>query len=133
MSCIFCEIVNKKIPAEVVYEDGFVLAFLDANPKTLGHTLVIPKKHRERLIDLKEEEIHPFFLGLKKVVLLLQEKLSPDGFNIGANQGEHAGQVVPHLHFHILPRFKNDGGGNFQSVVSNPPQITLQEIRKKII
>ncbi len=132
-SCLFCKIVNKEISAEIIYEDKFVLSFLDNHPVCFGHTLVIPKKHYKVLTDLGDEELGFFFKGLKNTVLLLEEKISPDGFNIGVNQGEKAGQVVPHLHFHILPRFENDGGANIQYIVNNPPKLSLKEIKERII
>jgi len=133
MDCLFCKIVNKEVPAEVIYEDDFVLAFLDIQPRTLGHTLVIPKKHRESLIELEDKEIEQFFSGLKNVTLLLKQKLSANGFNIGVNQGKVAGQVISHLHFHILPRFENDNGSSIQAIVNNPPQLSLKEVKKKIL
>ncbi|AAR39360.1 NEQ519 [Nanoarchaeum equitans Kin4-M] len=100
--CIFCKIINKEIPAYIVYEDDFVIAILDIYPMAKGHTLVIPKKHVTRLKELSEEEAKKLFAGLKKVIEKI-EKISPD-YNIIINQGPKAGQEIDHLHIHIIPR-----------------------------
>ena len=132
-NCLFCKIVAKSIPAAVIYEDEFVLAFLDINPMTLGHTLVIPKIHAENILDLPDDQIDPFFQAVKKIVALLQERLELRGFTIGINHGKMSGQAIDHLHIHIVPRYEGDGGGSLHSVVKNPPQESLEEIQAKII
>lgn len=132
-NCLFCKIVAKSIPAAVIYEDEFVLAFLDINPMTLGHTLVIPKIHAENILDLPDDQIDPFFQAVKKIVALLQERLELRGFTIGINHGKMSGQAIDHLHVHIVPRYEGDGGGSLHSVVKNPPQESLEEIQAKII
>ncbi len=104
--CIFCKIIKGEIPAYKVYEDDFVVAFLDIYPATKGHTLVVPKKHVERLKELNEEELKKFWSGVKKVIEKI-EKLSED-YNIIINQGSKAGQEVPHLHVHLIPRYGNE-------------------------
>ena len=132
-NCLFCKIVAKSIPAAVIYEDEFVLAFLDINPMTLGHTLVIPKIHAENILDLPDDQIDPFFQAVKKIVALLQERLELRGFTIGINHGKMSGQAIDHLHVHIVPRYEGDKGGSLHSVVKNPPQESLEEIQAKII
>ena len=132
-NCLFCKIVAKSIPAAVIYEDEFVLAFLDINPMTLGHTLVIPKIHAENILDLPDDQIDPFFQAVKKIVALLQERLELRGFTIGINHGKMSGQAIDHLHVHIVPRYEGDGGGSLHSVVKNPPQESLKEIQAKIV
>ena len=102
-NCIFCKIIKGEIPAYKVYEDDFVLAFLDIYPISKGHTLVIPKKHVNRLTELDEEELKKFWSGVKRVIKKI-EKLASD-YNIVINQGTLAGQEVPHLHVHIIPRY----------------------------
>lgn len=105
--CIFCQIVAGKSPAHIVYEDAEALAFLDIFPFTRGHLLVVPKRHVPRLTDLPVEE-HGAYLGALAKVCRRVERLSSD-YNIALNQGAAAGQVVFHLHFHIIPRY---GEGN---------------------
>jgi histidine triad (HIT) family protein len=107
--CIFCQIASKKIPAKVVYEDESSLAFLDINPTNPGHTLVIPKAHIETILDIQPEELSNLTQAVKIVAHALSDALNPDGLNILQNNKEIAGQLVPHIHFHLVPRFKDDG------------------------
>lgn len=132
MNCLFCKIARKEIPADIIYEDEKTVAFLDIQPRALGHTMVISKYHSRHMDDLPESEIGPLFSSVKKVVGLLGKSLRPDGFTVGINQGRAGGQEVDHLHVHVFPRFKNDGGSPVQSVVSNPPKESLKEISKLI-
>ncbi len=130
LGCIFCKILKGDIPNYTVYEDNHVLAFLDINPHAKGHTVVIPKVHSEVLFDLNDEMIGYIFGAVKKVAEKLDRKLSPDGFNFGWNHGESGGQVVPHLHIHIIPRWNNDMGGSVHSIVNNPGEQSVEEIAK---
>jgi len=131
--CIFCKIANKEIPAEVVYEDAHATAVLDINPIAPGHTMILPKVHAENILDLDDAELPPLFFAVKRVTALLNDAFHPDGFTIGINHGKWAGQAIDHLHVHVVPRWKNDGGKSIHSVVANPPSESLTEIRKKII
>lgn len=105
--CVFCEIVARRSPAHIVYEDHRCVAFLDLFPFTKGHTLVVPKRHVNRLTELPESEYREFLKGLVEICRRI-EKLTPH-YNIASNQGELAGQIVFHLHFHVIPRY---GGPN---------------------
>lgn len=101
--CIFCKIIDKKIPARVVYEDELTLAFEDVNPQAPVHTLVIPKKHLSTLLDIKEEDA-----GLIAHIFRVANKIAGDkgiaerGFRVVANCNPESGQTVYHIHFHIL-------------------------------
>jgi histidine triad (HIT) family protein len=128
--CLFCRIRDRKSPAAVVYEDRTALAFLDIAPRSPGHVLVIPKLHAETLLDLPETDLSPLFRTVQKVADRLMRVLHADGLTIGINQGEVSGQVVRHLHVHIMPRFKGDGGGAVQSIVHNPPAATIAELQQ---
>jgi histidine triad (HIT) family protein len=110
--CIFCEIVARRSPAHVVYEDAATLAFLDIFPFTRGHLLVVPKRHVDRLVDLAPSE-YSAFLGSVVQACRQVERLTKD-YNVGLNQGPLAGQIVFHLHFHVIPRY-NDGNPFGQS------------------
>jgi histidine triad (HIT) family protein len=132
MDCLFCKITKKEIAAKVVYEDKETLAFLDIQPRATGHTIVIPKTHAENIIDLNDENIEPTFLTVKKITGILKNALKADGFTIGINHGRISGQAVDHLHIHIIPRFKNDGGGSIHTVVNNPPEESLGQIVNRI-
>jgi len=130
--CIFCRIVKGEIPAEKVYEDDHALAFLDILPRSPGHVMVIPKTHAKTFLDLPENLIGPFFLAAQKVLGMLKKALAPDGFTLGINHGKVSGQEVDHLHLHIMPRWRGDGGHPLQSVISNPPSEELRIIADRI-
>ncbi|MBQ4440312.1 MAG: HIT family protein [Kiritimatiellae bacterium] len=107
--CIFCKIVEGTIPSFKVYEDDKVLAYLDINPFSPGHTLVIPKVHAANLLECGDEGLGTLIAAVRKVAAHLKTALPCDGFNILQNNGEAAGQTVRHIHFHIIPRY--EGGG----------------------
>lgn len=132
MDCLFCKIIKKEIPAEIIYDDDKTMAILDVNPRSPGHTMILPKIHAENILDLPEEKIEGVFKAVKKVTELLNKSLKPEGFTIGINHGKISGQVIDHLHIHIIPRFKDDGGGSVHSVVNNPPKESLRKIKNKI-
>ena len=106
--CIFCKICRGEIPCEKIWESEEFLAFADANPIGVGHTLVIPKKHFETLLDLDKEFSEKYISALQSVGKILMKKYNSDGFNVVLNNGQSAGQIVGHVHFHILPRKKGD-------------------------
>jgi histidine triad (HIT) family protein len=132
-NCIFCKIINKEIPNYTVYEDDFVLAFLDIFPHAKGHTVVIPKKHFSNLAEMSTTDWQNLALGLKMAQTKIQEVLDPAGFNIGINDQPVAGQVVPHVHWHIFPRYEGDGGGSVHSIVKKQDDCNVQEIAKLFI
>lgn len=107
VNCVFCKISKGETPCNKVYEDEHAFAFLDADPANVGHTLVIPKKHFETIEEMKKDD----FDRLSETILKVGKgimKIS-DGMNILQNNKKYAGQVVPHVHFHLIPRFKGDG------------------------
>lgn len=130
--CIFCKIIKKEIPNYTVYEDSVKLAFLDINPCSKGHTVVILKRHAPTVEELRDEEIRDLFAAVKKVADKIKAALKPDGFSIGWNDGPAAGQVVPHLHVHIIPRWSGDGDGNMHSIINNPSKDSLEDLLKLI-
>jgi histidine triad (HIT) family protein len=132
MDCIFCKVAGHEIPAEIIFEDNQTFAFLDIHPRAPGHTLIIPKKHAENVLDAEAEALQALALTLKKVTGILHSSLKPAGFTIGINQGKEAGQAVNHLHIHLMPRFKSDGGGNIHSIVNNPPTESIAQIAARI-
>ncbi len=132
IDCLFCKIAKKEIPAYILYEDEKTLSFLDVKPHSLGHAVVILKTHSKNILDTADNNLAGLFSAVKKTTEILRNSLNPDGFTIGINHGEVAGQAVSHLHIHIMPRYKDDGGGSIHSVVYNPPQKTIEEIEKII-
>jgi len=106
--CLFCKIINKKISANVIYEDNKILAFLDIAPVNKGHTLVIPKTHSNDFLSTNEEILQHLISKTKKIANAIIKATNCSGVNIVTNNGETAGQVIFHLHFHIIPRFESD-------------------------
>jgi len=109
MDCIFCKIAEGEIPADKIYEDENCLAFLDITPVNPGHALLIPKAHYENLHELPDELLSKMAPVIKKIADAVKKGTDAEGINIGMNNGEAAGQIVPHAHFHIIPRFSGDG------------------------
>nr|MDO8118603.1 HIT domain-containing protein [Candidatus Sigynarchaeota archaeon] len=106
--CIFCKILDGTIPSRTVFKNENVVAFLDINPATPGHTLVIPRVHFSSMIDGNADLVANVYKGVKDVVMLLKNRLDCSGFNILTNQGKDAGQVIDHFHVHVIPRSKSD-------------------------
>ena len=107
--CIFCKIAAGEIPCTKIYEDEYTLAFADIAPINPGHTLVITKNHYQQFLALPEELACRLIIAVSAVSEILAKEFQPDGFNIMTNVNEAAGQSVTHCHFHIIPRYWNDG------------------------
>lgn len=107
--CIFCQIIQKKIPCAQVYENEHVLAFLDIAPISPGHCLVIPKEHFSRLETCPSSLIAKLTENLGTIAQAVIHAVSATDYNILNNNGRSAGQLVDHLHFHIIPRKPDDG------------------------
>jgi len=104
MNCIFCKIISGEIPSYKIYEDDDLMAFLDINPISAGHTLIIPKKHTLDLETISEEELNRIMSCAKKISKLLVEKLCADGYSLAQNNG--IAQEVKHFHLHVIPKYK---------------------------
>ncbi|MFB6190557.1 MAG: HIT family protein [Candidatus Nanohaloarchaea archaeon] len=104
--CVFCGIIDGEIPSHTVYEDEDVVAFLDANPVSRGHTLVVPREHVETIHEAAGMSY--MWDALVKVANAIRHAFEPGGINIDQNNGELAGQEVPHMHFHVTPRYTGD-------------------------
>jgi histidine triad (HIT) family protein len=109
MDCIFCKIAKGEIPSYKVYEDDDALAFLDIAPVSPGHTLVIPKKHYKNIEEITEDELCSLIKVVKRIGLNTKKKLGAQGYNACMNNDPVAGQLIPHIHFHIIPRQAGDG------------------------
>jgi len=112
--CIFCKIVSGQIPTYTLFEDEKVIVFLDAYPVSFGHSLFVPKKHYETIDKVPEEDID-FLKKLPYIVKQIKKITNATGINIWQNNGREAGQIVPHVHFHIVPRYPNDSLFDFPS------------------
>lgn len=107
--CIFCKIVKGEIPSTRVYEDAEVLAFMDIGPIVKGHTLVIPKQHVDPLTEVPPGLLARVMTVVQKIAQAQVNGMKADGVNVLNANGKAAGQVVPHVHFHVVPRFATDG------------------------
>ncbi|MFB6137798.1 MAG: HIT family protein [Halobacteriaceae archaeon] len=121
--CIFCAIVDGEIPARTVYEDEATLAFLDANPLARGHTLVIPKAHHRRLRDLPDDLAPAVYATLQRVAPAVEDAVDADATTVAFNDGEAAGQEVPHVHGHVVPRFAGDGNAPIHALFDERPDL----------
>ena len=106
MDCLFCKIVSGKIPSYKIYEDELVYAFLDINPDSNGHTLLIPKKHYLDMSDIPLDTLTHIFKVAKELKIMLESKLNADGLTFIQNNGDV--QEVKHFHLHLKPYYKNN-------------------------
>ncbi len=107
--CVFCSIVKGEIPATKVFEDEDILAFMDIGPVVKGHTLVIPKAHHNPITETPVTVLHKLIAIVQRIARAQLSGLKADGINVSQANGQTAGQVVPHIHFHVIPRFATDG------------------------
>ncbi|HVL86643.1 MAG TPA: HIT family protein [Candidatus Thermoplasmatota archaeon] len=134
-ACVFCKIVARQIPARIVHEDEETLAFLDVHPLAEGHALVVPKAHRARLEDLNEDEARAFFATVVKVNRRSRKATGAPATTLAVNNGPEAGQEVPHLHLHVVPRVKGDGAGAIHALRWPRPTLAparMDELTKEI-
>ncbi|MDA3803120.1 MAG: HIT family protein [Patescibacteria group bacterium] len=129
--CLFCKIIEGEIPSYKIYESEKVFAFLDIKPVNPGHVLVVPKKHFANLEEVTPEYLEAVMLAVKKIAKHLKEKLEVPGYNLILNNDPVAGQEIPHLHFHIIPRKEDDGLKPFPQ--SEYEDGKAEEIIKKLI
>ena len=129
-NCVFCKIIRKELPANVVYEDNDVIAFFSNRPVNEGHTLVIPKKHYVDIYDIPEEEAAKLFGVTKRLAQAVKAAMVPSGIRIVQNNGAAAGQVVFHLHLHIIPLTPRDDLHN-SGVYRNATFLTTSQALEK--
>lgn len=130
VDCIFCKVIAKEVPGYFVLEEKDYVAFLDIFGSTDGHIMIVPRRHGFSILDFSEEELGSLMGGAKIIAGKIKEALNTDSITIGINHEEEKG--VPHLHIHLIPRFKNDGSKVLQSLVSKGIEGNLKEIADKI-
>jgi histidine triad (HIT) family protein len=106
--CVFCRIAEGTLPSTMVYEDAETIAFMDINPVVKGHVLVVPRKHYDPLVETPPEVLQKLIVVVQRVARAQIESLGAIGLNVTQANGEVAGQLVPHIHFHVIPRFESD-------------------------
>ncbi|MCH7560688.1 MAG: HIT family protein [Nitrosopumilus sp.] len=130
MHCLFCDILDGKKDGHFLYEDDSHVAFLDRYPIDVGHSLVLPRKHHEKITDMTPEDVGTIFALVPKIAKAILDATNADAFSIGQNNGRAAKQIVPHVHIHIIPRYNNKGTVWTKRQISNDND--LSELAKKI-
>ena len=130
MSCIFCDILEGKREGHIVYEDEKHIAFLDKYPIDDGHTLVIPKKHYERITDMDSTDVGELFSLIPKIAKAVLLGAGADAFSLAQNNGKAAKQIIPHVHVHIIPRYNDKGTVWTKRQI--PSDDVLSELSQKI-
>jgi len=130
-TCIFCKIIKGEIPSYKVYEDENFYAFLDIKPINPGHTLLIPKVHREDLFAFDEKILESLGSAIQKIGQAVKESTGADGLNLGMNNGAAAGQLIFHAHLHLIPRFSGDGFKHWEGKTV-PTSEEFADLQKKI-
>ncbi len=130
MDCLFCDILDGKKDGHFLYEDDSHVAFLDKYPIDVGHSLVLPRKHHEKITDMTPEDVGTVFALVPKIAKAILDATNADAFSIGQNNGRAAKQIVPHVHIHIIPRYNHKGAVWTKRQISNDNE--LSELAKKI-
>jgi len=130
LSCVFCDIVSKTTPAYIIYEDAGYIAFLDKYPISIGHTLVLPKTHYERVNNMSQRDFCGLYSRVYVLNQLITSKLAATASHLSVNDGPAANQLIPHVHVHIIPRSPNDSAGFTARKLLRPDQ--MEEVRKKL-
>jgi histidine triad (HIT) family protein len=128
MNCIFCKIINGCISARIITQNDKAIAFLDAFPLSLGHTLIIPKSHYYKIQDMDKEHLSAVFDLLWKLSTAIEKAVESNASTIAIHNGKDAGQEVPHVHVHIIPRTADDGAGPVHSMFKNRAKISSREL-----
>ncbi len=129
MSTIFTKIIKREMPANIIYEDDLVIAFLDISQATLGHTLVVTKREYENIFELDDKISAHLYKVVVKLSKAINKAFNPSGLNILNNNGQVAGQTVFHYHIHIIPRY-NESDVNF-TLTNNYGLATQEELEKR--
>lgn len=129
-NCLFCKIVHGEIPSEKIYEDDATFAFLDIKPLNDGHTLVVPKQHHENIFDVSDDALGRTMETVRCLAPIIRDSVGADGMNVNSNHGSAAGQIVGHMHVHLIPRFEKDGYRHWHR---ETPATPLPEVREKIL
>ncbi len=109
MDCLFCDILSGKKNGHLIYEDDLHISILDKYPIDTGHSLIIPRKHHEKITDMTASDVGEMFSIVPKIAKAILDATGADAFSVGQNNGRAAKQIVPHVHVHIIPRFNHKG------------------------
>lgn len=124
MACIFCDILEGERDGHFLYEDEHHVAFLDKYPIDVGHSLVIPREHHERITDMDSQAVGNLFAIVPKIASAVLEATGADAFSLGQNNGRAAKQIIPHVHIHIIPRYNSKGSIWTKRQISNDEELS---------
>lgn len=130
MNCIFCDILTGKKSGHLIYEDENYVALLDKYPIDVGHALVMPRKHYEKIVDMSEDKVGELFSKIPKIAKAILKATNADAFSLGQNNGRAAKQIIPHVHVHIIPRYETKGTVWTKREISTDEE--LSELAKQI-
>lgn len=135
MTCIFCDILSGIRVGHFFYEDDHHVAFLDKYPIDIGHSLVVPKEHHERITDMNPQDVGNLFSIVPKIAHGILNATGADAFSLGQNNGKAAKQIIPHVHIHIIPRYNHKGTiWTKRSISSDEEQLALaKKIKDSIV
>lgn len=134
MTCIFCDILSGIRIGHFFYEDDLHVAFLDKYPIDIGHSLVVPKEHHERITDMNSQDVGNLFSIVPKIANGILNATGADAFSLGQNNGKAAKQIIPHVHIHIIPRYNHKGTiWTKRSISSDEEQLALAKKIKDLI
>ncbi len=128
MACLFCRIAARELPSAELYEDAHVFAFLDINPLRPGHALIVPKRHAARLADATAEEAGAILQTARTLGPILCGLVNSDDATLAIHDGPDAGQDIPHLHLHLIPRQPSDGGGPVHNLFATRPRPSPEDL-----
>lgn len=134
MTCIFCDILYGKRSGHFLYEDEKHVAFLDRYPIDVGHSLIIPKEHHEKITDMEPNSVGELFSLVPKIAKAILLATNADAFSLGQNNGRAAKQIIPHVHVHIIPRYDHKGTVWTKRAISDDNELSVlaQKIRDAI-
>jgi histidine triad (HIT) family protein len=132
MDCIFCKIIDGEIPAVKVLDKDKVIAFMDINPASRGHMLIVPKKHIENIFEISEDDLSAVMNAVKRCAQAVRQALKAEGITVLQLNGKASDQIIPHLHVHIMPRWHNDRLSVSQWEIKEGDREELQEIARKV-
>ena len=130
MGCLFCDILDGKRDGHFLYQDKAHVSFLDKYPIDVGHSLVIPKKHHEKITDMAPEDVGSVFALVPKIANAILDATGADAFSLGQNNGRAAKQIIPHVHIHIIPRYNAKGTVWTKRQIPNNDELSI--LAKKI-
>ncbi|MBL7001824.1 MAG: HIT family protein [Nitrosopumilus sp.] len=130
MGCLFCDILDGKKDGHFLYEDDSHVAFLDKYPIDVGHSLVLPREHHEKITDMTPVDVGKIFAIVPKIAKAVLDATNADAFSLGQNNGRAAKQIIPHVHIHIIPRYDSKGTVWTKRQISTDSE--LSELAKKI-